>query len=421
MATSVDLRAERAKLWERAKEILDGAEAENRGLIADEETNWAKTHEDIRALDKRIENLELQERTAARDSEVRTVARPGTAEIAAAGEQPAEGRKAAQSEAFRSWLLYGMGGLTQEQRAVMLSRKADVSEAEVRALSVGVDTAGGYTVPEGMMQQMEQAELAFGGMRESNAHIITTNGGQDIPWPTTNDTGNKGRIIGENTTLTQTDPTVGQKVLRAYMYSSDLVLVPFTLLQDSAIDVEAWLANILAERIGRITNEHFTTGSGADRPSGVVLDATSGVTAVSATEVTADEFLIDLPHSVNRAYRTSRARYMFNDTTAKEVRKLKDGDGKYLWQPGMQTGQPNVIGDYGYVVNDDMPDTATGQKAILFGDFYHYKIRDVQGVTMFTLRERFADSLQVGVFAIARHDGKYVNAGGNPIKAITMA
>lgn len=416
MATSIDLRVERRTLWERAKEIVDGAEAENRGLSAEEETNYNKLHEDMTALDKRIEAIERLERTAAKESAVVTPARPGTAD---GTQETEEQRKLKQSEAFRGWLLFGMAGLDTEQRAIMTARKPQLSDVEMRALSVGVDTAGGYLVPDDMRSQIEQAQSWYGGMRESGATIFQTDGGQDIAFPVSNDTTNRGRRIGENTTVTQTDPTVGQRVLRAIMYSSDMVLVPFTLLQDSAINVETWLAGLLAERIGRATNLDFTTGSGADSPTGVQTDSVSAFTAAATTAVTSDE-LIRLEHSVDRAYRP-RARWMCNDDTMRNLRILKDGDGRYIFMPGMVAGVPNTLFGYQYTINSDLPNMATATRSILFGDFSRYYIRDVKGFTLFVLRERFADSLQIGVFGISRHDGKLVNAGGNPIQHITMA
>ena len=419
MATSVELRNQRATTWERFKEIVDGAEAESRAPNAEEKENVSKVNEELDSLDERIANQERLEQTRAAPE-----SRNGSGPIAASpddGRQPDTGEERTEklNAAFLTYLRRGMSGLNDEQRTLLATRQS--TDVDSRALAVGVDTAGGFLVPDDFQKRIESAKLWYGGMRESGATILPTESGNPMPMPTDNDTGNTGELVGENQAVTEQDVTVGQRVLNAYFYSSREVRVPYSLLQDAAFPIESWLADKLAERIGRITNLHFTTGSGADRPTGITIDSVLGVTAAATGAVTTDE-LIDLEHAVDRAYRDfTRCRWMCHDLTLRELRQLKDGEGRYLWQPGIQVGNPNTLFGYQYVVNNDMPRMTTGLRAILFGDFSKYYIRDVVGFTLLTLRERHAENLQVAFIGFSRHDGKLVDAGGSPVQHILMA
>jgi HK97 family phage major capsid protein len=137
--------------------------------------------------------------------------------------------------------------------------------------------------------------------------------------------------------------------------------------------------------------------------------------------VTADEIL-DLVHSVDPSYRQGPAvAFQFADATLKFLRKLKDGEGRYLWQAGMGSGSPDTLWGYRYVINQSMPALSTGNKAIVFGDHSKYIIRDVLDVQILRLDELFAQNHQVAFLAFSRHDGNLVDAGTRPIKFITQA
>lgn len=416
MPTAKELREQRAQTWERMKEIVELAEGENRDLSAEEESNWNTADEALRAFDKRIERQERLERQPANDNRsIRTV-ETATMDRRSVRATPE------YKKAWTRWLVFGNEGLLAEERSILQYGYSNFA-VEQRALSVGASTAGGYLAPDDFVAQIETAEAWFGGMREV-AQIIRTENGNDLSYPMSNDTGNTGRIIGENATLTQTDPTFQLATLKAFMYSSDLVLLSYALLQDEAIGIEAYLADILAERLGRITNTHFTTGVGPNQPRGIVGGANTGVTAAATGAVTADE-IIDLVHSLNIAYRRGRGaagpRWMFHDLTLREVRQLKDGVGNYMWRPGMSAGEPDTLYGYPYTINNDMPQMATGNTAFLFGQLNKYKIRDVRGIQLVRLDERYADQMSVGFFAFSRHDGMLINAGGNPVQALVMA
>ena len=431
MATSNELRQERAHLLTQARDLNEAAEAEKRDLSVEERVTWDKYMADVDALDARIARQEKLERTPATDPEKAAFELRRGLEIAA---NPQERRKSARAlpeyvSAFYRWAMDGPDSITPEERSILAAGRvglgpnearalhAMLSPGQIRALGITSLTAGGYLVPETLEGSVEQAMSWFGGMREA-ASIISTDDGQDLSLPTSNDTANTGRRLTENTTLTQTDPTLGLRTWRAYMYTSDLVLVPYQLMQDSIVSIEAWLTNLLGERIGRAQNTDFTLGTGIDQPQGITLASVVGRTGatVQTTTVSGDDFIF-LEHAVNKAYRTGPgSAWMMHDQTLRDVRRLKDGDGQYILRPGMTEGVPGTINGFPYIVNNDMATMAASARSILFGKLTKYIIRQVRGITMVRLNERYADALQVGFFAFARADGGLLDAGGNPVQ-----
>jgi len=323
----------------------------------------------------------------------------------------AEQQEHDETDAFRSYMRFGMNGLNDEQRAIAAKRFAQPRNAQGTA----PDTAGGYTVPQGFYGQMTDAMLAFGGM-VNVANVFDTESGNGLPIPTDNDTANLGAILGENTQVGTQDITFGSVMMNAHTYTSKLVLVANQLLQDSAFNLESFLAQKLGTRIARITNLHFTTGDGASKPTGVVTASTLGFQGTSGetTSLIIDD-LIELEHSVDPAYR-SNARFMMHDTTLKIIKKLKDSQNRPLWLPGYAVKEPDTINGYAYEINQQMAVPAANAKSILFGDFKNYFIRRVAGVQVLRLVERYADFNQTGFLAFQRWDGQLVDAGTHPIK-----
>lgn len=314
----------------------------------------------------------------------------------------------AGKELFAKWLKGGDKALSAQDWA------------DVRAtMSTTTTTEGGYTVPVDVAGQISEVLKAYGGVR-SVANVIQSNMGNDINFPTSDGTSEVGELIGQNTTATAADPSFGVVTLSTYKFSSKIVAVPFELLQDSAADVEAFVARRLGDRLGRITNTYFTTGTGTSQPKGVVTAAASGKvgTTGQTTSVIVDD-LIDLVHSVDPAYRAGNCKFMMNDASLKVIRKLKDTAGRPVFLPGYE-GLGGAMGDsllgYDVVINQDVATMAANAKSILFGDFSRYTIRDVMGFTLF----RFDDSAyaklgQVGFLAWMRTGGTLTD-GGSPIK-----
>lgn len=309
---------------------------------------------------------------------------------------------------YAKFLRFGPEGVSAEDRQAILN-----------TMSVGTNTQGGYTVQTEVANSVIDALKQFGGMR-TVAEVIQTAMGNPIQYPTSDGTSEVGEIIGENTTATAADPSFGAVSLPVYKFSSKIVAVPFELLQDSNVDIEAFVRNRLATRLGRITNTKFTVGTGSSEPNGIVTAATTGYTCANATsQVTAVLYdsLIELQHSVDPAYRAlGNHGWMFNDSTLKKIRQMKDGQNRPIFVPGYEVGVPGGMPDTllgsPVWINQDVASMAASAKSILYGDFSFYKIRDVMDITMF----RFTDSAyaklgQVGFLAWMRSGGNLVDTG----------
>jgi len=285
-------------------------------------------------------------------------------------------------------------------------------------------TSGGEYIPEGFVNSLEMSLLAFGGVRQV-ADVIRTTTGNDLPWPTTNDTGNAGQLLTEAGAVSVQDVTTAAVTFQAFKYSSDVVKISSELMTDSAFNLVAVLGNMLGERIARILNTQFTTGTGSSQPNGIVTASALGVTTALAAAITWDE-IIDLEASVDPAYRNRgagfNAGYMMHDGVALYVRKLKDGDGNYLWSRNATAGVPDTISGFPVTINQDMQATvATATKTIIFGAFGKYKIRDVAGVRLKRLVELYAANDQEGFVAFSRHDGDLLDSGTNPVNHMLQA
>ncbi|MEU0359922.1 phage major capsid protein [Streptomyces cyaneofuscatus] len=400
MPTLQALLDQRASAWNKAQEFQSRAETEA-DMSAEDRSAWDAALADVERLGADIE----RDQRHARLSNVDYSQVLGATQEADAEQHGGTDRAAAYADAWRSWVREGSSDLTGEERATL--RTGWVDGKELRAQGVATGAAGGYTVPAPFRAKLIEAQKFYSSMRDV-AEVITTETGATLPWPTNDDTANVGAILSENTQVTEQDVTLGTNDVGAYMYTSKLVRVSLQLLNDSAFDLESWLAGVLGRRIGRAQNAHFTTGTGTAQPEGVQTNAVIGKTGGTGqtTSVTYDDF-IDLIHSVDPAYRNSgRVGWMFNDATLGTARKLKDSQQRPLWEPSVQVGVPDGLLGYKYTINQDMPVMAANARSILFGDFQAgYLIRDVQDVQMLRLAERYADFLQVGFLAFARTDG----------------
>ncbi len=275
------------------------------------------------------------------------------------------------------------------------------------AMSTTTAAEGGYTVPSEIASMVIDKLKAFGGMREV-ATILSTSTGVAMNWPTSDGTADVGEIVGQNTSATTGEIAFGTIGLNPFYYTSKKIALPLELIQDSAIDVIAYVIDRLATRIARIQNTHFTTGGGTTVPDGVIPKAATGKTGTTGQTLTVlYDDLIDLKHSVNRAYRRNAA-YMMNDMSVAIVAKLKDTTGRPIWVPSLVAGAPDTLCGHPVAINDDMAVMAANAKSIAFGDFSKYTIRDVQGTTRI---QRFDDS----AFALLNQVGfcGWTRSGGN--------
>ena len=295
-------------------------------------------------------------------------------------------------EAFHQYLRCEgqIGAMDPEARQVL---RAGFSKVDVRAQNVGTDSAGGYTVPTELQNILIRSMAAFGPMyAEDVATVITTSGGGQITMPTVNDTAVTAGAHTEAATLTDDggkDATFGQKALDAFAFDTEWIRVSKELADDSIFAMETLLGELLGERLGRIANLQLTTGTGSSAPNGIVTASSLGKTAAGTAAITSDE-IIDLLHSVDPAYRMSpKVGFQFNDSTLAAVRKLKDGDGNYLWQMGnVQQGQPGSLLGYGYRVNQAIDSLAAAKKVMIFGDFGKYYVRKVGAPLIGALQDK---------------------------------
>jgi HK97 family phage major capsid protein len=404
--TSKELRQKRAGLFEQAKAIL----ADKETLTAEEQSQYdglMSEIDDLKAQVDRIERSEQMEAEMAADMDRR-------ADINGTSPGEETDKAKAEQEAFTAYLKNGISNLNPEHREIMQAKfKRDPQGAQ----GVGSGSTGGYLVPEGFYATMTEALLDYNAVRQA-CTILPTATGNDLPMPTVNDTSNKGALLGENTDTSENALTFGQKTLKAYKYTSKIVLVSLELLQDSAFDINAFLSRKLGERIGRITADHMTTGTGSGQPNGIVTAAALGKTGASGqTSTIIYDDLVDLMHSVDPAYRTMPGcGWMMPDTMLKTLRKLKDGESRPIWQPGVAAGEPDNILGKPYYINQSMADPEAEAKTLLFGDLKSYFVRDVMDVMVLRLVERYAEYGQVGFLAFSRHDGELLDAGTNPVK-----
>lgn len=354
--------------------------------------------------------------------------------------------EAAKALALQAWFRAGRGEeLTDEQRSACRSVGINPRSGEIdmrglatyshepawlsqgvqmrREMRVGLDVAtsgaGQETIPTGFLAELDRKMLAFNGPRQV-ARVIRTASGNSLPMPKVDDTSNTGALLAEATTIgTSVDPTFSAVTLGAYKFSSKAVLISQELIEDSAFSMASEISSIIGERLGRIQASYNTTGTGSSQPEGVAYAATNGVTAASATAFTPDE-LVDLMHSVDPAYRAGAAGWMMNDAVVKYLRKFKDSDGQYMWQPGMQAGVADRLMGYPIVLNQNMDSAfTTGKKLVLFGDFSKFVIRDVASVRFYRLDERYRDLDQTAFVALLRMDSKILQ--GAAFKRLTLA
>jgi HK97 family phage major capsid protein len=417
MPTTQQLREQRANVWSQMQEVFDLATKEGRNPTAEENAKYDKAEAEFDSLEQQIER---QERYEAKAAKVNTVERPGAAAtVTASISEDDDETEAAYDRVFASYLKRGVLDMSTEDRQLLQNNFKQ--DADIRnAAGVGTGSAGGYTVPPLFRDRFVETMKWYGPMLQE-AEVITTNTGANLQWPTNDDTGNVGAILAENTQVSEQDVTLGTASLDAYMYTSKLVRVSFQLLNDKP-DFDTWLARKLGERIGRILNQHFTTGTGTSQPDGIVTSATVGVTGSGSLATTGGisyDNIVDLVEALDPAYGNADGgsgeapglKFMGHQSVRKALRKLKDSQNRPLWEPSVQAGAPDNLLGYPFRINNDMATVAQNSKSLLFGNIRQaYVIRIVNELTTLRLTERYADFLQVGFLGFERADGTMQDA-----------
>ena len=386
--TILELREKRAKAWEAAKAFLDSHRNEKGVLSAEDDASYSRMEQEITDLGKEISRLERQEAFEK--------------ELSQPVNMPLTGRPAAGSLGKEK-----TGRASDEYRTNfwdMMRSKTPMPQV-VNALQIGTDSEGGYLVPDEYERTLVEALEEENVFRQLAKVIRTSSGDRKIPVVATKGTAS---WIDEEGAYLESDDSFGQVSIGAYKVGT-MIKVSEELLNDSVFDLEAYISREFARRIGAKEEEAFFTGDGSGKPLGVLAatgGAETGVTAASATAITADE-LIDLFYSLKAPYRRT-AVWVLNDSTIKAIRKLKDNQGQYLWQPSLTAGAPDLLLGKPVRTSAYMPAIAADAKTVAFGDFSYYWIADRQGRSFKRLNELYAATGQVGFLASQRVDGKHL-------------
>lgn len=428
LVKSKELREMRANLVDTNSKLLKRiGEEKDAARVAELEKEWDKRDDDILALDKQIERAERQETLDAEAGKPSRARRSGRQPGGRDGEELSAEEVTEQRERYKRvfWdsMRYGERALSSEDQELLRhgfsnwSGRVIDNGREGRAMSTTVG-AGGYTIPQGFFPELQKNMLAFGGVRPL-AKIITTGSGAALPIATADDTANEAAIVGEGAALSSPqDPGFGVVTLNAFTYRT-LCLVSLELMQDSEFEMETFIRGIIAERIARGTNRHFTVGNGSTQPNGFITGGSSGYTAAASNSV-AHADLIELEHSVDPAYRALPGTgWQMHDRTLKVLKKLVDSDNRPLWQAGMSVKEPNMLCGYPYTINQHMATIEASAKSVAFGAWSKYWIRDVSTMLLIRANELHIANGQIGFYAFSRHDGDVMDAGTDPIRYLT--
>jgi HK97 family phage major capsid protein len=263
-------------------------------------------------------------------------------------------------------------------------------------------SAGGYTIPQGFLAELEKKIVYFNPLRDV-ARVIRTESGNSLPFPTIDDTGNPGAIGAENTAPSATDMTFGQIILGAYRTES-LVLLSNELLRDSGLDLATEVAGLLGERLGRKEATDHATGNGTTAPQGVVTGSSAGVAGATTTTITLANIMA-CRNALDFGYQQNGA-WMMHQSIWSTILQLADSQSRPLFLDLLNGNAPRLLG-YPVIVNNAMASSiAANAKTVLFGDFSKFYIRDAGDIEIIRMNERYADAYQTGFMAVRRSDSK---------------
>lgn len=387
--TIQELITKRVKTWEDAKAFVESHADENGILSAEDNVAYTKMEKDIEDLTATIDRQQRAKRMEHELSKPMNTPLTGKPEQ---GNAIPENKTGRASDDYRNNFWNAM--------------RSKVPMPDItNALQIGTDSEGGYLVPDEYEHTLVEALEEENIFRQMAKVIQTSSGDRKIPVVAAKGTAS---WIDEEGAFTESDDSFGQVSIGAYKLGT-MIKISEELLNDSVFDLESYISREFARRIGAKEEEAFFTGNGQGKPLGVLATtggAQTGVTATSATAITADE-LIDLFYSLKSPYR-KKSVWVLNDSTIKAIRKLKDSNGQYLWQPSFVAGNPDTILSRPVKTSAYMPAIAAGAKSIAFGDFTYYWIADRQGRSFKRLNELYAATGQVGFLASQRVDGKLI-------------
>lgn len=382
-----DILNKRGQVVEQMKAVLAMAESENRDLSSEEAAKYQAMDDDQNSLKARADRIQNAAKVEAELGQRQTTGHRATLQ----NEARKDGLKSDDYKSgFNAYARVGKAGLSHDI---------------LNALQVGTDSEGGFIVPTEFDTMLVETLQDINQLR-SVVNVISTGSDRNIPVESSLGTAT---WTAEEAAYTESDAAFSQVVLSSYKLGT-IIKVSEELLEDSFFNVEEYLARNFGKRFGIAEESAFVNGDGSGKPTGIVGGSGLGVTAAGTAAITADE-LIDLYHALSRPYR-SNATFLANDSTVKLIRKLKDSNGVYLWQPGLQAGQPDTILGRPLVTSTAMPAATTGLKSVVFGDMSCYTVADRTGTVMQRLNELYAANGQVGFRMRKRMDGKVVDASG---------
>lgn len=388
---------ERHALAKKARGILDNAETEGRGLKPEESTHFDNLMAEVDKLDEKRARYEKLSAIEEVEKNVELEERSTASHLQA--DKPTDEYR----DAFMAYLKRGRNGLNSD---------------EVRALQVGTVSEGGATVYEEFENSIVQKLSEMNIMRQL-ATVVQTGGDHNIPVEDGEDSASWSSEEGafaEDLNAGDSKTTFRKVVLGAHKMSY-LIKVSEELLMDNGVNLEDFLSSKIASKFASLEEAAFVNGDNSGKPNGILQAATEGVNAASGTVITPDE-LIDLFHSLKRQYRTN-ASWIMADSTVKAIRKFKEATNEqYLWQPGLQAGQPDRILGRPVYTSSGAPDMATSVPAIAFGDMSYYWIADRGNRFIQRLNELYAANGQVGYRAYQRVDGDLTNT--DAVKTLVM-
>ena len=376
--TLKELIEKRAKVWETAKNFVDTHENENGVLSAEDTATYNRMEQEIEDLTNAIDRQQRAERREAELSKPVNSPLTGKPYVGEKGEE----KTGRASDAYKGAML-----------SAMRSNFRNVSNV----LQEGVDSDGGYLVPEEYDHRLIDVLEEENIMRRLGTKIVTS-GQHKI-----NIAASKPAAawIEEGGALTFGDATFDQIYLDAHKLHV-AIKVTEELLYDSAFNLENYIITMFGKALANAEEDAFLNGDGSGKPTGIFAATGGGNVQSTLTAALKSDDLLDFVYGLKRPYRKN-ASFIMNDATLASIRKLKDNNGAYIWQPSYQAGEPDRV--LGYAVNTS---AYAPKNAISFGDYSYYNIGDRGTRSFAELRELFAGNGMVGFVAKERVDGKLV-------------
>lgn len=402
-----ELYQARARAIAAMRSRLDEAEKRDGGVTAEDRAEIASREDEIRSLDARIGDAEARERLAGYESSLegqRTqVEQPETREIDGEAE-------------YRQVFDAMLRGLPLSIDETKLLRTGFVKEEarDMAKVEGGASVVGGYVAPDEfqkkMLARVEELSVIRAIVGRGENYLRTGNG-NTLTFPR-EDARGAAAWLDEGAAFVESDDTFTDVSIEAWK-AGRLVKATLELVEDSFFDLQSYLANSIGIAIAELEAAAFVNGDGVKKPLGFLQTATvGGTSAVGAAgvEYTFDE-IVDLMYSVRPAYRERRtARFVVSDLVVRDLRKIKDGNDRPIWNDSVREGEPTTLLGKAVIVEPNMPAPALGSKSIAFGDLSQYMIRDVNGVRMARLGERYlADEGKIGYLGWHRTDGELLD------------